>query len=158
MPVAQVSMLTSSEPSWVTRICSRPSSPSCKRDAEHRRRECRARQHPRAQLFSSLSSLSVQKQTFPSSVSASHSPLKSAPDKVSREGCRTAEPALNCLSHIVEKLTQIQLFQYLGVTPSNSEVLKHHPDLRSFSLYEPTDFFLLTGDPPHLPPTHDGLS
>lgn len=29
MPVAQVSMLTSSEPSWVTRICSRPSNPSC---------------------------------------------------------------------------------------------------------------------------------
>ena len=28
MPVAQVSMLTSSEPSWVTRICSRPSNPS----------------------------------------------------------------------------------------------------------------------------------
>lgn len=29
MPVAQVSMLTSSEPSWVTRICRRPSRPSC---------------------------------------------------------------------------------------------------------------------------------
>lgn len=29
MPVAQVNMLTSSEPSWVTSICSRPSNPSC---------------------------------------------------------------------------------------------------------------------------------
>ncbi len=28
MPVAQVNMLTSSEPSWVTSICSRPSNPS----------------------------------------------------------------------------------------------------------------------------------
>lgn len=36
MPVAQVSMLTSSEPSWVTKICSRPSRPSCR---ERRRTE-----------------------------------------------------------------------------------------------------------------------
>lgn len=34
MPVAQVNMLTSSEPSWVTSICSRPSNPSC-RERDH---------------------------------------------------------------------------------------------------------------------------